>query len=53
MRALRTQRYRMGIKKHLEQMQQDDYMYGQKDEDNIDFEPGVEYDGFLAQRKIS
>lgn len=49
----RTRLYRMGITKHLEQMQQDYYMYGQKGEDFFNFEPAVEYDGFLAQRKFS
>ncbi len=49
----RTRLYRMGITKYLEQMQQDFYLYGQIGEDFIDFEPGVEYDGFLAQRKFS
>ena len=34
-------------------MQQDYYMYGQKNKVIIDFEPYVEYNEFLAQRKFS
>ena len=47
----RTRLYRMGITKYFEEMQQDFYLYGQVGDDYVDFEPGVNYDGFLAQRK--
>ncbi|MGN6437933.1 MAG: DUF6934 family protein [Agriterribacter sp.] len=49
----RTRLYRMGIAKHYAQVQADFYFYGQLGDDFVAFEPGVDYDGFLAQRKIS
>ncbi|MGN6495179.1 MAG: DUF6934 family protein [Agriterribacter sp.] len=49
----RTRLYRMGITKYYTQVQVDFYLYGQLGDDFVDFEPGVDYDGFLAQRKFS
>ncbi len=49
----RTRLYRMGITKYLSQMQRDFYLFGQIGDDFFPFEPGTEYAGFLAQRKIS
>lgn len=48
----RTRLYRMGITKYLEEMRQDFHLYGQVGDDFIDFDPGMDYDGFLAQRKF-
>lgn len=48
-----TRRYRMGITRYLNQMQQDVYLYGRSGDDFIEFEPNTAYDGFLAQRKFS
>ncbi len=49
----RTRLYRMGITKHLLEIRQDFYLYGQVGDGFVLFEPGKEYDGFLAQRKTS
>ena len=49
----RTRLYRMGINRFCEDMQRDFHLYGRIGEDFVDFEPGVEYEGFLAQRKFS
>lgn len=49
----RTRLYRMGINRFYEDMQRDFHLYGRIGEDFMDFEPGVEYEGFLAQRKFS
>lgn len=48
----RTRLYRMGISKFADQMQQDFYLYGQVGDEYPTFELGVDYDGFLAQRKF-
>lgn len=49
----RTRLYRMGISKFAVQMQQDFYLYGQVGDDFPAFENGIDYDGFLAQRKFN
>lgn len=49
----RTRLYRMGINRFYEDMQRDFHLYGRIGEDFVDFEPGIEYEGFLAQRKFS
>lgn len=48
----RTRLYRMGVTKYSEEMRRDFYLYGQVGEDFFPFQGGVEYDGFLAQRKF-
>ena len=48
----RTRLYRMGITKYYGQMQKDFYLYGQIGDDFSEFEIGIKYDGFLAQRKF-
>ncbi|MCU0373851.1 MAG: hypothetical protein MUF24_00965 [Chitinophagaceae bacterium] len=48
----RTRLYRMGISRFFEEMKNDFYLYGQKGDDFLPFELGVDYDGFLAQRKF-
>ena len=48
----RTRLYRMGITKFYEEMKNDFYLYGQLDNEFVAFEVGMEYDGFLAQRKF-
>src|SRR3982751_3492522 len=48
----RTRLYRMGITKYYDQVQEDFYLYGQTGDIFPDFKPGVDYDGFLAQRKF-
>ena len=50
---VRTRLYRMGINRFYKDMQRDFHLYGRVGEDFVDFEPDVEYDGFLAQRKFS
>lgn len=49
----RTRLYRMGITRFYEDMEQDFHLYGRVGEDFVEFESGVEYEGFLAQRKFS
>ena len=49
----RTRLYRMGINRFYEDIQRDFYLYGRIGEDFWNFEPDVEYEGFLAQRKFS
>ena len=49
----RTRLYRMGINRFYEDIQRDFYLYGRIDEDFWYFEPSIEYEGFLAQRKFS
>lgn len=49
----RTRLYRMGITKYYKQIVVDFYLYGQIGDDFLEFEIGVDYDGFLAQRKFS
>lgn len=48
----RTRLYRMGITRFYGEMQQDFYLYGQLGDDFPAFEPGKEYEGFLAKRKF-
>lgn len=48
----RTRLYRMGITKFYDDVKQDFYLYGQTGDNFTEFEIGVEYDGFLAQRKF-
>ncbi len=50
---VRTRLYRIGINRFYEDMQRDFYLYGRIGGDFVDFEPDVEYEGFLAQRKFS
>lgn len=50
---VRTRLYRMGITRFYEDMRRDFFLYGRVGEDFPEFEPGREYDGFLAQRKFS
>ncbi len=48
----RTRLYRMGITKYYEQIQADFYLYGQVGDDFPQFQIGMSYDGYLAQRKF-
>lgn len=48
----RTRLYRMGITRFYDDMKRDFYLYGQTGDNFTPFEMGVEYDGFLAQRKF-
>ena len=48
----RTRLYRMGITKFYEEIKNDFYLYGQLGYKLYIFEEGVEYEGFLAQRKF-
>lgn len=48
----RTRLYRMGITKFYDQMNKDFYLYGQVGDDFVEFEIGIEYEGFLAQRRF-
>ena len=47
----RTRLYRMGITKHLEDIQKEFYIFGEKPDDWYKFEINIEYDGFLVKRK--
>lgn len=49
----RTRLYRRGITKYYKQVVADFYLYGQIGNDFMEFEIGVDYEGFLAQRKFS
>lgn len=49
----RTRLYRMGITKFYDQMKEDFYLYGQIGDDFPEFEIGIDYEGFLAQRKFN
>lgn len=49
----RTRLYRMGINRFYKDIQRDFHLYGRIGEDFWDFEQGIEYEGFLAQRKFS
>ena len=51
--SARTRLYRMGINRFYEEMRQDFFLYGRIGEDFLDFEPDQEYEGFLAQRRLS
>ena len=48
----RTRLYRMGITKFYDQMKKDFYLYGQIGDEFPEFEIGIDYEGFLAQRKF-
>lgn len=41
----------MGLTKYLAEIKEDFDLYGQKEGEWQDFEKGVEYEAFLAQRK--
>jgi hypothetical protein len=47
----RTRLYRIGISKYLNEFNDNFYLYGQIGDDFMTFELGVDYTGFLAQRK--
>jgi hypothetical protein len=47
----RTRLYRMGLTKHLSEVQVDFDLYGQKSGNWECFEKGVDYEAFLVQRK--
>jgi len=49
----RTRLYRMGITKFYDQMKEDFYLYGQIGDNFPEFEIGIDYEGFLAQRKFN
>jgi len=49
----RTRLYRMGITRFYKEIQQDFYLFGRIDKTFYEFEIGKDYDGFLAQRKLS
>jgi hypothetical protein len=49
----RTRLYRMGITKFYDQMKEDFYLYGQIGDNFPKFEIGIDYEGFLAQRKFN
>lgn len=42
----------MGITKFYDEIQSDFYLYGRMDDELYIFETGIEYEGFLAQRKF-
>ena len=42
----------MGISKFYETLKEDFFLYGQLGDDFPQFEDGVDYDAFLAQRKF-
>ncbi len=48
----RTRLYRMGITKFYDEAQNDFYLYGQIGDKLFPFEIGVEYEGFVVQRKF-
>lgn len=48
----RTRLYRMGITRFYEEVRDDLKIYGRIGKALSDFEPGTEYEGFLAQRKF-
>ncbi len=48
----RTRLYRMGITKFYEEIQNDFYLYGRFGDKLYIFETGIEYEGFIAQRKF-
>ena len=49
---VRTRLYRMGITKFYDEMQNDFYLYGRIGDKLYVFETGIEYEGFIAQRKF-
>lgn len=48
----RTRLYRMGITKFYDEIQSDFYLYGRIGDELHIFEIGIEYEGFVAQRKF-
>lgn len=48
----RTRLYRMGISKFIKELENDYYLYGQLNDEFVEFELGIDYEGFLAQRKF-
>jgi hypothetical protein len=48
----RTRLYRMGITRFYKEMKEDFYLFGQIEDDFFEFEIGIDYQGFLAQRKF-
>lgn len=44
--------YRMGISKFIKELENDYYIYGQLNDEFVEFELGIDYEGFLAQRKF-
>ena len=48
----RTRLYRIGINKFYDEIQSDFYLYGRIGEKLYTFETGVDYEGFVAQRKF-
>ena len=48
----RTRLYRIGITKFYEEVQSDFYLYGELENNFPEFELGIEYNGFLVQRKF-
>lgn len=48
----RTRLYRIGIARFYEEIQQDFILFGRIGKEFYEFEIGVEYEGFLAQRKF-
>ena len=49
----RTRLYRMGISRFYDAMKRDFFLYGRVGDDFVEFELGKDYEGFLAQRKLS
>ncbi len=50
---LQSRLQRMGITTSYEELKKDFYFYGQINDDFLDFEIGIDYGGFLIQRKNS
>ena len=48
----RTRLYRMGITRFYEEMQEDFILFGRIGKEFYNFKIGMEYEGFLAQRKF-
>jgi hypothetical protein len=48
----RTRLYRMGITKFYDEMQNDFYLHGRIGDKLYIFEAGIQYEGFIAQRKF-
>ena len=49
----RTRLYRIGITKYYNEAIEDFYLYGQTGDKFSVFETGIDYDGFLVQRKFN
>ncbi len=48
----RTRLYRMGINQYIKEIQETFHLFGQIKNELFRYEKGVDYDGFVAQRKI-